>query len=107
MKAHFLVDHDFNAIRIPLAVKFCLTSFTNTWPDVTNLAHSNIKLASVTKWQILDEVVEKAADRGIFIMFDMHDINPESDLFISESSYEDPCESNPCNNGKMRVFIRY
>lgn len=106
----FLVDHDFNGIRIPLAVKFCLTSFTNTWPDVTNLAPSNIKLASVTKWQILDEIVEKAADRGIFIMFDMHDINPESDLLYGERAplwYDDEYNEEQVMLAWRRIMKRY
>jgi len=75
---NFLMDEEFNAIRVPLSVHhilqdsvpYALNNVTN--PNTTGLMYHNPDLAGLTYLELLDELVVRSAPRGILILLDMH-----------------------------------
>ena len=70
------VEQNFNAIRIPFSVKFGLSDYETTYPEQQYVGYG---LENMRSWDILDLVIEKAADRGIVILLDMHLIDDKLD----------------------------
>ena len=64
----FVEENNFNVLRIPLAVDNILN---NPTPGSINFAET-ADLQGLNYFQVLDVLVEKAAARGLLIMFDMH-----------------------------------
>jgi len=83
-----LVDHSFNALRIPFSVDMMFYK-NSTVPD-PNLIQADASLANMTSLEILDQLFRKCGERGIVILLDCHRIsmsNPTPYWYIPNSSY--------------------
>jgi len=65
----FLSSNGFNAIRVPFYLDLVLH---DAQPNSINFYKMNTDLQNLTSLQVLDKVIEAAADLGILIMLDLH-----------------------------------
>jgi len=65
----FIANNGFNAMRVPFYLELVLN---DAKPDSINFYQMNADLQGLTSLQVLDKVVQAAADRGILIMLDLH-----------------------------------
>jgi len=69
----FLKNNSFNALRIPFYLELMLNDAT---PNSINFYQMNGDLKDLSSLQVLDKIVQVAADYGILIMFDLHSFLP-------------------------------
>jgi len=65
----------FNAVRIPVSLKWALTD-PNSLP-LPKQSYVGPELKGKTTWDIMDEVFDKAAERGLLVMLDMHNLQEQ------------------------------
>lgn len=78
----FIVEHGFNAIRLPYAIS---TVLSNPIPASADLV-SEPSLAGLSMLDIMDIVIAKAGEHNVLIMLDAHRLRPEAG--ISELWYD-------------------
>jgi len=70
---NFIASNGFNAMRVPFYLELVLN---DAEPNSINFYQMNGDLQNLTSLQILDKVIEAAADLGILIMLDLHSFLP-------------------------------
>jgi len=65
----FLSSNGFNAIRVPFYLELVLN---DAQPNSINFYNMNADLQGLSSLQVLDKVIQAAADRGILVMLDLH-----------------------------------
>lgn len=83
---NFFLQHKFNTVRIPVSVAFGLAP-KDFKPNQRFVGKG---LKGKTIWEILDEVIDQAALRGLMVMLDMHTLGPQdaTDLWYDEQYKE-------------------
>lgn len=72
----FVVEHGFNAIRLPFAIS---TVLSNPLPKQVDLA-SEPSLLNLSMLDVLETIIHKAGERNILIMLDGHRLRPEAGI---------------------------
>jgi len=65
----FLASNGFNAVRVPFYLELVLNDAT---PSSINFYNMNTDLQGLSSLQVLDKIVQAAADKGLLIMLDLH-----------------------------------
>ena len=79
----FLVEHDFNALRIPFSVS---TVLSNPTPSKSDLV-SEPTLVGKSMLDIMQVVITKAAERNLLVLLDNHRLRPSAG--ITDLWYDD------------------
>lgn len=84
----FCVEHSFNAIRLPFSLAFALSDEDSTFPKPKFVSED---LEGITTWKLVDRLFKEAGKRGIFILLDLHALDPNkgfSELWYDEDNSE-------------------
>eukprot|EP00026_Physarum_polycephalum_P010483 Phypoly_transcript_10647.p1 GENE.Phypoly_transcript_10647~~Phypoly_transcript_10647.p1 ORF type:complete len:339 (+),score=28.35 Phypoly_transcript_10647:226-1242(+) len=86
----FLSSNGFNAIRVPFYLDLVLN---DAQPNSINFYQMNTDLQGLTSLQVLDKVIEAAADLGLLIMLDLHSF--EAGTFMQDGLWYDSTHPEP------------
>lgn len=70
----FLANNNFNIVRLPFSVDLINGNYT---PGSNINYYKNPQLQGLTSMQVMDYVINSAAQRGLLILLDMHSLEPD------------------------------
>ena len=78
---------EINALRIPISLEFALSDMATQQSSLSSQLKDE-KLRGLSSWQVLDEMMREAMQRGILIMLDMHSLEAKPINGIDDNNKE-------------------